>query len=81
MQTPIAKVLEYLESKEFDFDLMDAVIVGLSDVDVIKRVLTEHLKDEMLQIIAAYEAGTSDWAKDGQDYFDSIYDYGEDGTW
>jgi hypothetical protein len=79
MQTPISKILDYLETVDFDHDLLDAAIVGMTDVEVIKRILTDHLKEEMEQIRSAYDAGTSDWAKDGQDYFDLIYGSDEDG--
>jgi hypothetical protein len=73
MKTPIQEVIDYLESKEFDHDLLDAAIVGLTDIEVVRRVLLEHLPMEREHIANAYDSGDTGWAKSGEDYYELVY--------
>lgn len=82
MTTVLSSILQYIETKDFDNDVLSGAIVGLSEADVIRIILADALSSEREMVEAAFDAGLADAAQNGEEYFEMIYNFDDeqDGT-
>lgn len=73
MKTPLHKLIEYLESKDYDHDLISAAIVAVEPKELILQEILNLLAEETQNIIDAYEAGGVNADLNGEEYFEFYY--------